>query len=334
MVQKRIRVVQFGLGPIGTAVARLVLTKRNLELVGGIDIDPAKVDVDLGEVLSLNRTLGTRVSNDAAKILEVNKPDIVLHSTTSFLNGIEDQLEMCIKSKASVVSSCEELFFPFKRSPEFSKRIDELARQHGVTVLGTGVNPGFSMDVLVLAMSSVCAHVKRISATRVVDASKRRLPLQRKIGAGLKPDQFRMLAREGKLGHIGLVESLTAVATKLGFEIDEIEESVEPRIADEIVETPFLKVDAGQVAGILHVARGLEDGQERIKLELHMFVGAREQWDDINIEGEPPIRLKIHGGIFGDTATVARMVNAIPIVCESKPGLMTAVDLPMPFCIS
>ncbi|MFQ6113529.1 MAG: dihydrodipicolinate reductase, partial [bacterium] len=231
------------------------------------------------------------------------------------------------------ISSCEELFYPFRRDSDFCYRIDNLAKEHGVTVLGTGVNPGFSMDVLVLGMSSVCADVRRIVATRVVDASKRRLPLQRKIGAGLKPDEFKKLVNEGKLGHIGLVESLTAVVTNLGLEIDELQESIEPKIADRTVETPYLKVEPGEVAGILHVAKGLRSGEEFIKLELQMFVGAEQQWDSINIEGDPPIQLKVEGGIFGDTATTARMVNAIPVVCKSNPGLITAVDLPMPFCV-
>ncbi|MFQ5865899.1 MAG: dihydrodipicolinate reductase, partial [bacterium] len=331
-MENQIKVVQFGLGSIGIAAAKLVLTKRKLRLVGGIDIDPAKVGVDLGDVLDLDHKLGTRVTNDVVKLLEATKPDVILHSTSSFLKQVEGQLEICIKSKASVISSCEQLFYPFQRDPKFCERIDNLAKEHGVTVLGTGVNPGLSMDVLVLAMSSVCAEVRKIEAIRVVDASKRRLPLQRKIGAGLKPNEFKKLVNEGKLGHIGLVESLTAVATSLDFEIDEIQESIEPKIAVRTVETPYLKVQPEEVAGIVHTAKGLKGGEERIKLELRMFVGSDEQYDSINIEADPPVQLKVEGGIFGDTATTARMVNAIPIVLKSNPGLITAMDLPMPLC--
>jgi 4-hydroxy-tetrahydrodipicolinate reductase len=332
-VENQIKVVQFGLGSIGMAAAKLVLSKRNLKLAGGIDIEPAKAGVDLGEVLGLHHKLGTPVSNDAANLLEMTKPDVVLHSTSSFLNQIEEQLEICIQSNASVISSCEELFFPFQRNPEFCKRIDNFAKEHGVTVLGTGVNPGFSMDVLVLCLSSVCTQVTKIVATRVVDAAKRRLPLQKKIGAGLKPDQFRERVSQGKLGHIGLVESLTAVATKLEIEIDQIKESIDPKIARGAIKTPYLKVETGEVTGILHVAKGLKNGEERIKLELQMFVGAEEEYDSIMIEGDPPIQMSVQGGIFGDAATTARMVNAIPVVCKSHPGLATSMDLPTPFCI-
>lgn len=329
----QLKVVQFGLGAIGCDAARLVLKKKSLQLVGGIDIDPAKVGLDLGEALNLNRKLGRRVSNDPEKLLAETKPDVVLHATASFLSQVEDQLRTCIRAKTNVVSSCEELFYPFRRDAQFAQRIDALAKEHGVAVMATGVNPGFSMDVLPLALTSVCTEVKTITATRVVDASKRRLPLQKKIGAGLAPQEFRKLVSAGKLGHIGLVESLHAIADRLQFEIDDIRETIDPKLADNALRTPYLQVSPGQVAGIIHVARGLKQGVELIKLELHMYVGAENPVDRVTIVGEPPIQLDIAGGIFGDKATVARMVNAIPIVHQAQSGLATAFDLPMPLCI-
>lgn len=332
-MENPIKIVQYGLGPIGIAAAKLVFQKRGLNLVGGIDIDPAKAGLDLGDVLNLNHKLGTKVSNTPALLLSKTKPDVVLHATSSFLHEVEEQLETCIQSKASVISSCEELFYPYNRDSEFSKRIDKLAKAHGVTVLGTGVNPGFTMDVLVLSLTSVCADIKKIIATRIVDASKRRLPLQKKIGAGLQPYEFRKLVQEGKLGHIGLIESLVAVADSLKWELDEIKETIDPKIADKTIITSYLKVEPGEVTGIFHIARGLKNGKELIKLELQMMVGAEEQWDQIMIEGDPSIHLKIEGGIFGDTATIARMVNAIPIVLKAEPGLKTAVELPITFYI-
>ncbi len=332
-MKNQIKVVQYGLGPIGIEAARLVLKKKNLQLVGGIDIDPAKVGMDLGEVLNLNQRLGTHVSNDPEKLLAETQPDVVLHTTASFLSQVEDQLRTCIRAKTHIVSSCEELFYPFRRDAQFAQRVDALAKEHGVTVMATGVNPGFSMDVLPLALTSVCTEVKTITATRVVDASKRRLPLQKKIGAGLASEKFRKQISAGKLGHIGLVESLHAIADRLQFEIDDIRETIEPKLADNAIRTLYLQVSPGQVAGILHVARGLKKGVELIKLELHMYLGAENPADSVTIVGEPPIQLTIAGGIFGDQATIARMVNAIPIVHQAQPGLATAMDLPMPFCI-
>jgi 4-hydroxy-tetrahydrodipicolinate reductase len=326
--------VQYGLGPIGIAAARLVLEKKALRLVGGIDIDAAKAGREFGDVLNLQRKLNALVSDDAERVLAETKPDVVLHSTASFLNRIEDHLQTCCRAKASVVSSCEEMFYPFRRDAGFSKRIDGLAKKYGVALMATGVNPGFSMDVLPLAMSSVCSRVEKVFATRIVDASKRRLPLQKKIGAGLQPDEFRQLVSEGKLGHIGLVESLHAVADRLELEMDEVKESIDPKIADSTIRSPFLEVRPGEVAGILHVASGLRGGDEIVKLELQMYVGAENPVDRVRIVGEPPIEINVAGGIFGDTATIARMVNAIPIVQRAPAGFYTAMDLPMPFCVT
>ncbi|MFQ5706957.1 MAG: dihydrodipicolinate reductase [bacterium] len=324
-----ITVVQYGLGPIGLAAAKLVCQKRELELVGGIDIDPAKVGMDLGAALGLERNLETEVSDDAASLLARTQPDIVLHSTGSFLKDVATQLETCIKAKVPVVSSCEELFYPNYRHPDLSKELDALAKEFGVAVMGTGVNPGFSMDVLALTLTGVCAEVNKIESTRIVDASKRRLPLQKKIGAGLQPDEFRNLVQAGKLGHIGLLESLVSVADALGWRLDDIQESIDPKIAENVVTTPYLQVLPGQVAGIVHVVKGVKEGQERIKLELQMFVGAENPCDCVHIEGNPPIELRIAGGIFGDTATVARMVNAIPAVLTASPGILTPMNIPV-----
>lgn len=333
-MENQIKVVQLGLGPIGMESAKLVMQKADLKLVGGVDIDPEKVGVDLGVVLNLGRELGVTVSDETDRVLAETKPNVVLHSTGSFLNRVEEQLRICIEARASIISSCEELFYPFRRDADFCNRIDDLAKQCGVTVMGTGVNPGFSMDVLPLVMSGVCKKVTNITATRIVDASKRRLPLQKKIGAGLQPAAFRELVAKGKLGHIGLVESLTAVADTLKLELDQIEETIDPKVADRLVETPHMVVQADNVSGILHVARGLKKGQESIKLELQMFVGAKEESDSISIKGDPEINLTVEGGIFGDAATVARMVNAIPIVYAARPGLTTAMELPVPYCLA
>ncbi|MCH8019934.1 dihydrodipicolinate reductase [candidate division KSB1 bacterium] len=328
-MENQLKIVQYGLGPIGIEAAKLVLQKKRLKLVGGIDIDPDKVGVDLGDVLGLDSKLKISVSNDPQKVLNETQPDIVLHSTGSFLAKVEEQLQICLQAGASVVSSCEELFYPYRRDAKFCARIDKVAEENKTTVVGTGVNPGFSMDVLVLAMSGVCTKIEKIVATRVVDASKRRLPLQKKVGAGLTPDEFRNLVRQGKLGHIGLVESLYAVADKIGFQFDELKETIDPQISTKTIETDYLTVQQGEVAGILHVAKALKKDEELIKLELQMFVGAEKERDSVTIEGEPPIHLNVEGGIFGDKATIARMINAIPVVSNASPGLTTVVDLPL-----
>jgi 4-hydroxy-tetrahydrodipicolinate reductase len=313
--------------------AKLALQKKSLRLVGGVDINPDKVGKDLGEVLQISRTLNLTVSNDLVAVLEQSKPDVVLHCTSSFLNSVEEQLNLCIQAGSSVISSSEELFHPYRRDGEWSSKLDNLAKAHGVTVTGTGVNPGFSLDILPLTLSSVCADISRIDATRVSDAGKRRLPLQKKVGAGLTPEEFRRLVDEGRLGHIGLVESLHSIADGLGLVLDEVDETIDPKIAENPVKTQFLAVATGEVTGILHRVRGMKAGIECLKLELQMYVGAEQEVDLVRIQGDPPIDLRIEGGIFGDKATVARMINAAPVVHGAAPGFLTAKALPLPCMI-
>jgi 4-hydroxy-tetrahydrodipicolinate reductase len=329
MSDRPLRVVQFGLGPIGAACAAAVLERRpSLELVGAIDVDPAKAGADVGELLG-GASLGVKVSDDAERTLARARPDAVLHATSSFLDRVAGQLELCARHGAHVVSSTEELLFPWERHPVLAERLDALAREHGATLLGTGVNPGFVMDTLALAASGVCRELRRVEARRVVDAGLRRLPLQRKVGAGLSAAEFAARKQAGTLGHVGLVESLQLVAHGLRWPLERVDEELQPVPAAADRVTEHLALKAGDVAGIHHTARGFVGGVERISLDLRMYVGADDPLDRVLLDGDPPVDLRVHGGIFGDSATVAVLVNALPRVLEARRGLITMLDLPL-----
>lgn len=326
-----IKVVQYGLGPIGIETARKVLEKSGsgLKLVAAIDIDPQKAGKDLGEVIGLNREVGIVVSDDAEAVLQTAHANIALHATSSFLDKVFSQIETCIKAGVNVVSSTEELFYPYDRHPDLASSLDTMARRHRVTVVGTGVNPGFVMDTLALLATGACTDVRSVKALRIVDASSRRLPLQRKIGAGLTVEEFKVKKKTGTFGHIGLRESLLFVASGLGWSLDRIEEELDPVVAEEEVVTPHVKVASGQVSGIHHVVSGYVNSKCPVILDLTMCVGAKDPHDAITVDGDPPIELVIKKGIFGDSATVAALVNSIPLVIASPPGLMTTKDLPV-----
>ncbi len=325
-----IRVVQFGLGPIGRACVRVLAAKPGVEVVGGIDLDPEKVGRDLGTLCGVGRELGP-VRDDAEAALAEWRPRVVLHTTQSFLDRIEGQLGLLVRSGAHVVSSSEELFYPEPRDRAFCERLDALARDQGVAVVGTGVNPGFAMDLLPLTLTAMCTAVERLEVRRVVDASLRRLPLRRKIGAGLEAAEFTARRAAGGFGHIGLEESARAVAGTLGWPVDALTERLEPVIAERRVETEGLVVEAGRVAGIHQTIRVDSGGRERLLLELTMAVGAADPVDRVDVAGDPPLTLRVEGGIFGDTATVAALVNTLPRVVAARPGLRTVLDLPVPY---
>ncbi|MBP8298958.1 MAG: dihydrodipicolinate reductase [Planctomycetes bacterium] len=325
-----LRVVSFGLGPIGLAAARLALQKTSIQLVGAIDVDPAKVGKDLGELLELGRSTGVLVESNAEAALQRLKPDAILHCTSSFMPMVKDQLLLAARCGVNVVSSTEELLVPDFQNPAIAKELDEAAKAGGVSILGTGVNPGYAMDFVAAVASAVTFDVRSVKCIRVVDAGTRRLPLQRKVGAGITTSEFQQQMATGKFGHIGMRESVALLAKALDFKVDRIDQTVEPVIAPEDYKTPFLTVKEGQVAGIRNHGYGYVGKQTVLHLDLAMYVGAPDPRDEILLDSTPPIHLKFLGGIAGDQATAAILVNNLHGVVAAQPGLRTVLDVAPP----
>ena len=323
-----IHVVHYGLGEIGARIARLTTTQRGLQVVGGIDRDPNKAGRDLGELIGLDHPLGVPVSDDATSILARTTPDIVIHATSSLLHDVYMQIVECLQARANVISTCEELVYPYHKSPELVAKLDGLAKLGGATVLGAGVNPGFIMDLLPLLLTAPCLNIRSISVTRVVDATERRATLQQRIGAGLALDQFRDHVARGTVRHVGLGESIHMLADGLGWRLDRMTETIDPIVAEEWVRTPYLTVAPGQVAGLRQVARGWLHGRGALTLTWQTAVGARDTYDAIQIDGTPPIDLLFRGGLHGDEAAAALILHVIPRVLAAPHGLMTVLELP------
>ena len=331
MAKKKIRAVQYGVGPIGAAIVRLMREKQAIQIIGAIDTDPAKAGHDLGEVVGApDAPWGVTVSADAGKVL-AEAADIVIHSTSSYLRDVADQLLECLAAESCVISTCEELAYPFRKYPELAANLDSTAKDWGVAIVGTGVNPGFVMDKLVLTLAAVSQRIEAAKATRIVDASKRRLPLQKKIGAGMTVEEFKEKVAAGAIKHHGLPESVAMVSDGLGLGVEEITETIEPVVAQERVKTEFLEVLPGQAAGVHQIARGLAGGQEKVYMELQMYVGAKEASDTIELIGQPNIRVTVPGGTHGDIATASVVVNTIPAILDAPAGLRTSRDLPLCF---
>ncbi len=330
-MKKKIRAIQYGVGPIGASIAKLMREKQAIEIVGAIDTDPAKVGRDLGEVVGAgDAPWGVKISSDAQNVL-AQSADVVIHSTSSSLPKVMEQLLACLEAEACIVSTCEELSYPYRTYPELAAQLDAAAKDWGVALVGTGVNPGFVMDKLVVTLAAVSQRIEHAKALRIVDASKRRLPLQRKIGAGMTVEEFRAQVAAGIIKHVGLPESVAMVADSLNLAVEEITETIEPVVAQERVQTEFLTVEAGQAAGVHQIARGLAGGKELVYLELQMYVGAKDPADTIELKGHPNISLIIPGGSHGDIATASVVVNSIPVILDAPAGLRTSRDLPIGF---
>ncbi len=328
-MSRALRVVHVGLGPIGQSIARLVLETEGLQVVGATDLAPDQAGKDLGLVLGLNRKLRIKVDGDPDRFIRRARADVAILCTSSSLKVVRPQLLALVKRKMNVVSTCEELAFPRPDTLALFREIDRAAQAKKVSVIATGVNPGFAMDVLPLLLTAACASVKRVAVTRVVDAGTRRLPLQRKVGAGLNLNQFRRAMTEGTVRHVGLPESVHMIASALGWKLERVEETLEPAIAPRDLDTEYLRIPAGAAAGIRQAARGWRGGELAVSLDLQMYVGAEQPRDHILIDGVPPMEVTIAGGVAGDVATAALIVNAIPKVMAARAGAITMHDLPL-----
>lgn len=327
-----IRVLQVGLGPIGVGIARQVAARPGFELVGGVDVDAAKVGRDLGEVCGLAAPLGVAVSGDLAAALADLAPAAAVVSTGSSLERVAPTLEACLAAGAAVVSTTEELAYPWRERPALAARLDAAARRAGRALIGTGINPGFAMDALALTLTAVCERVDAVTVRRVQDAAHRRLPFQLKIGAGLAPEEFARRVAAGEVRHVGLAESIGMIAAGLGWELDEITDVIEPKIAERPTASEHLKVEAGQVCGLLQVGTGRQGDRTRVLLRLEAYLGAPESYDEVEIAGSPALRSRVVGGFPGDLATASVVVNTVARAVAAPPGLLTPKDLPPPYC--
>ena len=325
-----IKVMQVGLGPIGAGVVHQIASRKGFVMVGAVDIDPTKVGRDLGDVSGIGRPLRVKVTDDISRTIKARRPDVAVLCTRSALKQAVPEFEAVLKLKVPIVSTTEELAYPVKSNAAAARKIDALAKRARVAVLGTGINPGFIMDALPIALTGVCESIRAIEVDRIQDARVRRLPFQKKIGAGLTRDEFMEKVRDGSVRHVGLAESITMIADAFGWKLSKVAEEIHPKLADARVSSEFLTVEPGLVCGLVQDGVGYRSGEPAIKLHMEAYLGAPESYDSVRITGTPPLAMKIAGGVHGDVATASIVVNSIPKVIHAAPGLRTMRDMVLP----
>jgi 4-hydroxy-tetrahydrodipicolinate reductase len=319
-----------GLGPTGAAIVRQIAGRKGFKIVGAVDVDPEKAGRDLGEVAGVGRALRLKVLGDLKKAVKAGKPDVAVLCTGATLKKTLGHFEDVLKLKLPIVSTTEELAYPTRANMRYARAIHLAAKKARVAVLGTGVNPGFTMDALPIALTAVCERVEAIRVERVQDARPRRLSFQQKIGAGLTREQFQRKVDDASVRHVGLTESVSMIADAMGWKLDRITDEIQPKIATDTVAGEFLAVDPGFVCGIVQDGVGYRAGTPVITLHLEAYLGAPESFDSVEITGSPEIRSRIAGGVHGDIATAAIAVNSIPKILGAAPGLHTMRDMPLP----
>lgn len=313
----------YGLGYIGRMAVEAIQSEnpfwnKKLNLVGAIDIVP--------ESRKWAEKKGVRAFQSLKDLLQAQRPDVCIHTTASSMAIVVAQLKELIEAKIPVVSSTEELFFPWVENPKIAKDLDSLCRDQGVAIMGTGVNPGFVMDVLPAILTQAVHTVDQIRVERVVDASTRRPPLQKKIGAGLDEHTFRSHVESGKIGPLGLLESLDFLASHMGWSLSKRHMSVEPILAPKSMKTQIVSIKKGDVCGLHQRVWGEMGRKLVLDLDLKIALNADKPGDHIVIKGNPPLSVWIDGGTPGDPATVATLVRGIPIVLQAKPGIVRRLE--------
>ncbi len=304
-------VILVGLGPIGIAVGE-ALVKKQIPIVGAVDLRPELAGRALNEVVAGASPLP--ITSSLPSGFQPGHCAIILTTTSKFSSVVPD-LERAIAARLHAVSTCEEMALPDAAHAQAVHALDEKAKAAGVTLLGTGVNPGFVMDRLVLSLSGTQVQTDRVQVTRIVDAAKRRGPLRKKVGEGLSEAEWRSLASQGRIGHVGLEQSARLVALGLGWIVDHYSESLDPVVRD------------GVCRGLKQIGRATVNGKELITLELQMYAGATDPGDHIILDGDPPIDAFLRGGVQGDRGTVGTVVRALERLERAPRGLVTVADV-------
>lgn len=326
-----IRVVQWGLGAMGSGMARLMLAKEGIEIVGAIDRWEGVVGRDLGDVLGVGSTLGVTVTDDPASVLDADKVDCVVIATTSWVKDQFDDLATILRAGINVISIAEEMAAPAAQNPELAAQLDRLARENGVSILGTGVNPGFVLDLLVVLLTAGCHDVRLIEASRVNDLSPYGQTVLSTQGVGLSPEAFQAGLDDGSVvGHVGFPESIWLIDRALGLGVDRVEQTREPIITPTERRTEHVTIPAGHVAGCNHTATAYRGDVPVIRLVHPQQVGPEVTGDTIHIVGTPEVTMTISPEYAGGKATQGIAVNCLPLVVQAAPGLLSMVDLPVP----
>jgi len=270
---------------------------------------------------------GVCITDNPKTLLSKVDADIVVLTTTSSLENIKSQIIEIVSFGINIVSTCEELSHPWLTNPETADEIDVAAKMNDVSVLATGINPGFLMDFLPLVMTGICRNVKKVTVERIQNAQLRRKSFQKKIGAGLTVEQFNDKVKEGTLRHVGLTESIHMIGHKIGWKLGKTEDIISPIIATDKVADTDLTIEPGKVRGISQIGRGYVESREVITLVFKASIGEPDPHDRIIIDGTPDIDMTIKDGINGDIATCAITVNAIPAVIKAPAGLRTMSNI-------
>lgn len=337
---KPIQVVIWGFGAMGRGMAEMLLTKTGVEITGVCDRHPDLVHKSMFSVLEepQGNHPDVIVSDDIEPLLDNSKCDIVLLATDSYTKSAFPKMKLILERGIHCISTAEEMAYPQAQEPELSKQLDTIAKEHNVTVLGTGINPGFIMDLLVVALSGTMKRVDHIEANRVNSLSPFGPAVMEEQGVGISLEAFEDGMKNDTLaGHVGFAESVQMIADALGVTLSKFEQQMKPIVTTVDRKSPYGEAKKGHVAGVNMTGQGYVGDSVFIDMkhpqQIEPELEGTHTGDYINLTGVPNIHMAITPEIDGGIGTIAMCVNMIPHVLNAKPGLKTMIDLPVPRAI-
>ncbi|MDX1358294.1 MAG: 2,4-diaminopentanoate dehydrogenase [Clostridia bacterium] len=333
-----IQIAIWGFGAMGMGMGKMLSKKTGVDIAAVCDLHPGRVGKSIGEILGIDRWSGVVIESDIEKALGDKKIDLCILATDSFTRGAYQKLMTILAKGINVITTAEEMAYPKACEPKLAKELDVIAKENGVTVLGTGINPGMIMDLLVICLTGCMEEVTHIEAKRVNSLSPFGETVMEEQGVGITESEFNERVEQGRLaGHVGFRESINMIADAIGWKVDRFEQQMKPIITTVNRKSPYGFAAAGSLAGINMTGQGYIDGKIKIDMihpqQIEPESEGTHTGDYITIKGNPPVNLAIKPEVDGGIGTIAICVNMIPHVINAGAGLKTMIDLPVPRAI-
>ena len=337
---ENVKVAIWGFGAMGSGIAKVLLRKKGVDIVGVCDIHPERVNRSIYDILGVekNGRPDVVVCSEIEKVVHNANCDICVLATDSFTRKAFDKIKYVVGQKVNVISTAEEMSYPKAQEPELAAEIDRLAKANGVSVLGTGINPGLMMDLLAICLTGCMTDVESVTCRRVNSLSPFGPAVMEEQGVGLTVDAFNKGVADGTLaGHVGFAESVGMIAEALGWKVDKFEQQMKPIVTSVDRKSPYGFAAAGDVAGVNMTGQGYVDGEVKIDMihpqQIEPEMEGTHTGDYIVLKGTPEVNMAIKPEVDGGIGTIAMVVNMIPHVINARPGLKTMLDLPVPRAI-
>lgn len=334
----KIKIVIWGFGAMGAGMARMLSKKIGVDIVGVCDRHLDRVGKSVGEVLDIDGWRDVVIDGDIMKVLDRVQPDLCLLATDSFTKGAFPKMALLLERGINVITTAEEMAYPRAGEPALAAKLDSMAKANGVTVLGTGINPGMMMDLLVVCLSGCMESLEHVEAKRVNSLSPFGETVMEEQGVGISEADYEDRVAKGNLaGHVGFNESVHMIADAVGWQVEKFEQQMAPIITAVDRKSPYGFAPAGHLAGINMTGQGYVDGGVKIDMihpqQIEPEMAGTHTGDYIRLKGTPPVSMAITPEVDGGIGTIAICVNMIPHVLNARAGLKTMIDLPVPRAI-